>query len=79
MTDDMVEARNWLGKELDCDLCDSRGTKCSLMKACVEDRYAKRIDRFFEWNPGKAKDGNYILYSLILQAYNLTYCIVSGL
>ncbi|EQD58189.1 LRV FeS4 cluster domain-containing protein, partial [mine drainage metagenome] len=26
------------------------------MEACVEDRYAKRIDRFFDWNPGTAKN-----------------------
>ncbi len=24
---------------------------CKLKRACVRDRYARRIDRFFEWNP----------------------------
>ncbi|NEL90763.1 LRV FeS4 cluster domain-containing protein, partial [Escherichia coli] len=29
---------------------------CRLRHACVHDRYARRIDRFFNWNPALAND-----------------------
>jgi hypothetical protein len=55
MTRDIDEARDWRGQEVDCRACLHRDLlergKCELRKACVQDRYARRIDRFFEWNP----------------------------
>jgi hypothetical protein len=51
---------DWLGRNLDCDSCVNQGLlaegKCQLAFSCVFDRYAKRIDRFFRWNPGLAND-----------------------
>ena len=38
----------------------SRKSKCELRKACVQDRYARRIDRFFDWNPELAE--NYVAH-----------------
>ena len=32
------------------------GGRCVLKHACVQDRYARRIDRFFAWNPSLAND-----------------------
>ena len=32
------------------------GGRCAFMHACVNDRYARRIDRFFAWNPSLAND-----------------------
>src|SRR3974390_245558 len=58
MMDDIDEARNWRGDEIDCtgcahqDLLDPRLFR--LKHACVHDRYARRIDRFFNWNPDLA-------------------------
>ncbi len=53
--DDIDEARDWQGKEIDCGTCAHQallGTGlCRLKHACVNDRYARRIDRFFNWNP----------------------------
>jgi hypothetical protein len=55
MTHDIDEARNWLGDEIDCRSCDHHALAaaggCRLKHACVHDRYARRIDRFFNWNP----------------------------
>ena len=52
------EARDWLGNEIDCRLCAHVNLlmvgKCRLKHACVHDRYARRIDRFFDWNPALA-------------------------
>jgi len=49
------EARDWRGQEVDCATCahqDLRAAgRCELRKSCVQDRYARRIDRFFESNP----------------------------
>jgi len=41
------------GRALDCSSCAARAGKasCQLGHACVQDRYALRIDRFFRWNP----------------------------
>lgn len=55
MTREIDEARDWRGLEIECRSCAhadllARG-RCALRKACVHDRYARRIDRFFEWNP----------------------------
>jgi hypothetical protein len=51
------EALDWLGEPLDCRRCDAgvaAGNRCVLAHACVHDRYARRIDRYFDWNPGAA-------------------------
>ncbi len=49
------EARDWLGNPVRCAGCRHEGLlasgKCKLRCACVHDRYARRIDRFFAWNP----------------------------
>ena len=58
MSDDIDEARDWQGHEVDCTACAHLALNaaggCSLRHACVNDRYARRIDRFFNWNPGLA-------------------------
>lgn len=43
---------NWQGQPLNCSTCPTRSSavRCELGHACVHDRYAKRIDRFFRWN-----------------------------
>jgi hypothetical protein len=55
MRDDIDQALDWLGNEIDCQLCEHRAmlaeNRCKLKHACVNDRYARRIDRFFNWNP----------------------------
>jgi hypothetical protein len=55
MIDDIDEARNWRGDEIDCAACThqdlANAGRCRLKHACLHDRYAKRIDRFFNWNP----------------------------
>ena len=51
---------DWLGRSLDCGSCVNQALlaegKCQPAFSCVFDRYAKRIDRFFRWNPGLAND-----------------------
>ncbi len=58
MLDDIDEARDWQGRDIDCSGCDHRlllkSGLCRLKHACVHDRYARRIDRFFNWNPDLA-------------------------
>ena len=55
MNDDIDEARDWQGREIDCAACEHDSMRvegrCRLKHACVNDRYARRIDRFFNWNP----------------------------
>src|SRR6266545_3382216 len=55
MMDDIDEARDWCGEEIDCGGCAHQNlagaVRCRLKHACVHDRYARRIDRFFNWNP----------------------------
>ena len=55
MNDEIDETKDWQGKDVDCTTCaheDMLATgKCRLSHACVNDRYARRIDRFFNWNP----------------------------
>ena len=55
MTDDIDEACDWQGNEIDCGSCRHQALKeaqfCRLKHACVNDRYARRIDHFFNWNP----------------------------
>ena len=58
MTADIDEAIDWQGNEIACDACDNRALlgegRCQMKHACVNDRYARRIDRFFDWNPSLA-------------------------
>ena len=60
MTNETFEAFDWLGQALSCDACPHRALsevgRCRLRHACVFDRYAKRIDRFFGWNPALANE-----------------------
>ncbi len=53
--DDIDEALDWRGNEVDCGSCAHRemadAGRCRLKHACVHDRYARRIDRFFNLNP----------------------------
>ena len=53
-TPDIDEALDWLGRPVDCKTCRYADRlaegKCQPLKACVHDRYAKRIQRFFQWN-----------------------------
>jgi hypothetical protein len=55
MKDDIDEAIDWLGRPVSCAGCVHRDLlaedRCRLMHACVHDRYARRIDRFFNQNP----------------------------
>lgn len=57
---DIEEARDWQGKLLDCSDCEQYPCQaeghCRLGHACVHDRYARRIDRFFRWNPKLAQE-----------------------
>lgn len=56
--DEPPEAIDWLGQPLECATCrnaDLLATgRCKPAHACVFDRYAKRIARFFSWNPATA-------------------------
>lgn len=49
------ERIDWRGQAIACDTCAhaalAREGRCQPGHACVEDRYARRIDRFFDWNP----------------------------
>ncbi len=51
---------DWQGEPLDCGACRFRDRlvsgQCGLGWACVHDRYAKRIERFFLLNPDLADD-----------------------
>ena len=55
---DIDEAKDWRGNDIDCNACDHRDLRaqgrCQLKRACVQDRYARRIDRFFDNNPAHA-------------------------
>ena len=55
MSHDITEAVDWRGKPVDSNPAriwtwNQRGL-CRPGHACVNDRYARRIDRFFNWNP----------------------------
>src|SRR5271155_4595762 len=58
MTGNIDEAKNWCGNDIDCAACVHRDLRaqgrCELKRPCVEDRYARRIDRFFDQNPSLA-------------------------
>jgi len=56
--DEIDEAIDWAGQPVDCANCVHRdlllrGT-CGLRWSCIQDRYARRIDRFFALNPERA-------------------------
>jgi len=58
-TDEIDEAIDWRGAPVDCGECPhgellAEG-RCKPLRACVFDRYARRIDRFFDWNPKLAR------------------------
>ncbi len=52
---DIDEAIDWLGCAVSCEGCEHHDLlaveRCRPKHACVHDRYARRIDRFFSWNP----------------------------
>ncbi len=54
------EARDWQGNPVQCAGCHHEGLLarggCKPRWACVNDRYARRIDRFFAWNPALAPE-----------------------
>ena len=54
MSTDITPAVDYLGKAVNCATCPYRDLqqqrRCELQRACIQDRYAKRIDRFFAWN-----------------------------
>jgi len=58
MKNEDFEPLNWQGQAIDCGACPMlelrRSDRCRLGHACVADRYAKRIERFFEWSPAMA-------------------------
>lgn len=56
--DEDIPPLGWDGSELECSGCEVRtlGARCERGHACVQDRYAKRIDRFFRWNPALGND-----------------------
>ena len=61
MSDDIDEAIDWQGNDIHCAGCahetlSAAPQGCKLKHACVHDRYARRIDRFFNWNPLLAND-----------------------
>ncbi len=60
MTNDIDEAVDWEGREVACGACPHRellgSGRCALKHACVNDRYARRIERFFAWNSALANE-----------------------
>jgi hypothetical protein len=58
MTDNIDEAIDWLGQPVSCLRCGHRDLLaedyCRPKRACIHDRYARRIDRFFNQNPEHA-------------------------
>jgi len=57
---EIEEAVDWQGAKVECAGCAHVGLnaeeRCRLKHACVRDRYARRIDRFFDWNAALAND-----------------------
>ncbi|MGA8171451.1 MAG: 4Fe4S-binding leucine-rich repeat protein [Methylocystis sp.] len=55
MTHEIDETLDWRGEEINCANCAHRHLLatggCALRKACVHDRYARRMDRFFNLHP----------------------------
>lgn len=50
-----IAPMDWLGRPIDCGICPFQAMaadgRCKLGHACVQDRYARRIDRFMRWHP----------------------------
>jgi hypothetical protein len=57
---DHIAPLDWQGQAIDCAKCPYHAMlatgKCELGRACVQDRYARRIDRFLRWNPQTANE-----------------------
>src|SRR2546427_200478 len=55
-----IVAMDWLGQPLNCGACPYQRLKaaggCEIGHACMQDGYARRIDRFFRWHPELAKE-----------------------
>src|SRR5271165_1018775 len=55
LSDEIDEAIDWQDEPVECESCPHlelrNAGKCQPLRACVFDRYARRIDRFFDWNP----------------------------
>ncbi len=54
-----IPSLHWQGGPVDCAACDYAGLRalpgeqgCEPGHACMQDVYARRIDRFFRWHPG---------------------------
>lgn len=51
---DGIDVVDWQGQAIDCSRCAYQslreGGQCEPGRACVQDRYARRIDRFLRWN-----------------------------
>jgi hypothetical protein len=58
--DEAPETVDWKGEPIDCAQCKHAEKRdrypCELGHACVQDRYALRVDRFFRWNPEVADE-----------------------
>lgn len=52
---DNIAPLDWEGRPIDCGLCPYQSLQdlgqCAWGRSCVQDRYARRIDRFMRWNP----------------------------
>jgi len=55
---DDISAQHWQGGPIDCSVCQyakllalGEGLGCEPGYACMQDVYARRIDRFFRWHP----------------------------
>jgi len=50
-----IAPMDWQGAPIDCQACAFKHLlgegRCELGRACVQDCYARRIDRFMRWNP----------------------------
>ncbi len=53
-----IEASHWEGGAVDCTVCEYQALRdlsaeqgCEPGHACMQDVYARRIDRFFRWHP----------------------------
>jgi hypothetical protein len=58
-----IPARHWLGGPVDCGQCSYQRLRalsgrqgCEPGHACMQDVYARRIDRFFRWHPTLADE-----------------------
>lgn len=55
-----IAARHWQGGELDCAACPHASMRleggCEPGRICMQDAYARRIDRFFRTHPELANE-----------------------